>query len=133
MHRTHYVLLLTMLLAGCSGGEAMFDVNGTVKYSDGDPVTGELATIVFQPDAASANIPAKSASGTINPDGSFTLMTSEPGDGAHAGDYKVILKVWADYRGQKLAVPERYSDVSQTPLRATVSRDSTEFEFLIDR
>lgn len=132
-HRTSFSLLLIVLISGCNSSDPMLPVDGTVKYSDGQPVTGELATIVFQTDGASANIPVKSASGTIDSDGSFQLMTDKPGDGAHPGDYKVVLKVWQNYREQKLAIPERYSQMATTPLKATVDRDNTTIEFVVDR
>ncbi|MEM8678482.1 MAG: hypothetical protein AAGF97_03910 [Planctomycetota bacterium] len=123
-----------LLLAGCAqDGSGLVRVRGTLKYEDGTPVTGELATIVFQPDTNKRPVPPKSASGTIGPDGSFELMTQEPGDGAHPGTYKVVLKVWENYREQEPGVDQQYADARTTPLDATVSPDSKQFDFVIQR
>ncbi len=111
----------------------MLPVHGTVQYDNGQPVTGELATIVFQPDAGSTNVPSQPASGTIETDGSFTLMSIQPGDGAMPGDYRVVLKVWSDYRAQTLAIPKEYTEEATTPLRASVGADRVEFTFTVDR
>ncbi len=122
------------LVLGChSAGEGRFAVRGTVVDESGKPVTGEMATIVFVPDSASsATAPPKSASGTLAPDGSFSLMTDQPHDGADAGDYRVVLKVWSNYREQKLAIPRRYTEAETTPLRAQVGAGSTEFLFTVE-
>ena len=114
-----------------SAGEGMVAVRGSVKFSDGTPVTGELATIVFQPDPA--NRPAKSASGSIQADGSFDLMTNAPGDGAYPGKYIVVLKVWSNYREQKLAVPDQYSSEGTSPLTVDIDDSGQPFDLEIER
>lgn len=134
MFRFACTLLVTATLAGCGAtGDRMFPARGLVTYADGQPVTGEMATVVFVPDNESSNPAAGSASGTIESDGSFELMTHQPSDGALPGDYRVVLKVWSNYRQQTAAVPATYSEPSTTPLRATVGPESTEFRFAVDR
>ena len=133
-HRLLAAWLVLPILGGCSStGEGMFPVSGTVKFADGSPVTGEPASIVFVPNPQSDNRSSKSASGTIEPDGSFRLMTNDPDDGAYPGDYQVVLKVWSDYRNQKLAVPEEYGEPTSTPLSATINADQTTFDFTVER
>lgn len=128
------VLITTLLLCGCdTAGDGRLSVQGSVRFSDGQPVIGDPATVVFVPDTNSASPPLKSASGSIAADGSFTLMTDQAGDGALPGDYRVILKVWSNYREQKLAVPKSYSEATTTPLQATVGRGSTQFEFVVEQ
>jgi hypothetical protein len=98
-----YVLLLTMTLAGCGGGGPTYvPVTGTVKYSDGTVPTGDIASITFQP--ASAAPDTKGASGTIKPDGTFSLTTVTPGDGARPGEYIVQVNVFKGYPDRKSLV-----------------------------
>ena len=103
------------LTLGCRPGEpAAVQVSGTLKHADGTPVAGESGTIVFQPVGE-----GQPASGAVAADGSYKLMTRKPGDGVAPGKYKVVLKVWKNYRDQTLAVPERYGDAATTPLEGT--------------
>ncbi len=128
-----YVVLL-MAFVGCSDtGVGMLPVDGTVAFTDGKPVVGEMATIVFHPEGSASEGPTKSASGQIDAEGKFQLMTKKPNDGAYPGDYKVVLQVWSNYRQQKSAVPQLYTNQQTTPLTATVSPDKTSFDFSIDR
>jgi hypothetical protein len=60
-------------------------------------------------------------------------MTENPNDGVAPGDYRVVLKVWSDYRAQKLAVPQEYTDPATTPWRTTVDADHVEFRFTVER
>lgn len=73
-------VLLTM---GCGGdGKTTHKVTGTVKFSDGSPLT--KGTVVFASDMTSAQ-------GGIQSDGSYALGTYGVDDGAPAGSYKVFL------------------------------------------
>jgi len=91
------------------------------------------------------------ASGTIE-NGSYTLTTSEPNDGALPGDYKVIIissgvdmtdlakksgglvhQGDADFQkvvqNAKALVPAKYSKGESTPLKATVKAQSNTWNF----
>ena len=122
-------LLLSLLLAiGCGvAGDGMVAVTGVVHSADGSAIPMESGTILFIPVDG-----ARSANGSIEPDGSFTMMTQKPGDGVEPGDYKVILNIWKDYETLTPAVPERYADPQTTSLEATVDEDHTRFEFVVD-
>jgi hypothetical protein len=124
-----FLLLLSTLgaILGCEGGNDAIQVTGVVKFADGSPVVGESGTVVFHPTAE-----GKSASATIESDGSFTAMTEKPGDGMQPGAYKVTLHVFKNYREQTLAIPEKYAEVSTTPLSAAVSPDQTHFDFTVE-
>lgn len=127
-------LVLVALSTGCSNvGDNMLAVGGVVKYSDGQPVTGEAATIVFHPVRSAESKLSRPASGTIDPDGSFELMTFKPGDGVYPGEYHVVLKAWSNYRKQRSAVPKKYTNETTTPLSATVNQEETIFEFTVER
>jgi hypothetical protein len=85
--RTGLALAVSMavglLSAGCgSSGPQMASVSGKVTYK-GQPLTKGSVSFVST-DPARPN-----ASGAIQSDGSYTLQTREPGDGAQLGDYKV--------------------------------------------
>lgn len=126
MLRWMAVLSLSALSCGCGGSEGRLAVGGTVKLADGSVPKGETAQIWFEPVAE-----GRAASGAIESDGSFTMMTQSPGDGVAPGQYKVVLKVWKDYRRQIPAVPKNYTDASTTPLEATVDDDNVHFEFVV--
>jgi len=75
-----------MSAAGCSGGLAK--VTGKVTYN-GKPVTG--GTLNFNPMASDKDAnPGKGASGPVQQDGTYTLGTNSPGDGAVVGKHKVF-------------------------------------------
>jgi len=78
------VILLAVL--GCSDSSGLpkrYAVKGTVNY-DGKPVS--KGTVTFNPTEADGRV----ASGDIV-DGSYSLTTAEPGDGALPGTYKVTV------------------------------------------
>jgi len=127
MFRWIAVLSLSALCCGCGGSDGRLAVGGTVKHADGSIPKGETAQIWFEPVAE-----GRAASGAIENDGSFTMMTQSPGDGVAPGHYKVVLKVWKDYRRQIPAVPQRYTDASTTPLEATVDDDNVKFDFVVN-
>jgi hypothetical protein len=71
--------------AGCGGTSGPYKVEGIVKL-DGKPVSG--ATVMFEPLAQGGH----GASGFTGTDGAFRLTTYNTGDGALAGEYKVMVK-----------------------------------------
>jgi hypothetical protein len=130
MLRLSTLACLLLLLCGCGEKtDGLIPVSGTIKFADGTVPIGESALIWFEA-TESGN---KSASGTIEADGSFELMTFKPGDGVGPGKYKVVAKVYKSYREQTLAVPQQYADASATPLEAIVDADNTHFDFVIER
>jgi hypothetical protein len=76
---------LALLMPGCSddGLGTRYSVSGAVTYK-GEPV--KKATINFVPTKPDG----RGASGTVE-NGSYTLMTLNPGDGALPGTYKVTV------------------------------------------
>ena len=71
-------------LAGCSGNRVQ--VSGTVT-AKGERVKG--GTLVFSPVGADPNQTARAATAAVQPDGTFSLGTNSPGDGAPPGRYRV--------------------------------------------
>src|SRR4051794_39512672 len=78
-------LVFGLFATGCgSGGPAMGRVSGTVKV-DGQPLTKGTVTFV------STDGQRPNATGAIDSNGNYTLQTTEPGDGAVVGSYKVAI------------------------------------------
>jgi hypothetical protein len=86
------VAVLAALLAGSCGTKLkLHPVRGQV-FVAGKPAHG--AIVVFHPlDTSSPDAPKPS--GRVGADGSFTLSTFSPGDGAPAGEYGVAI-AWLD-------------------------------------
>lgn len=82
-------LIATLSACGKSDKYAVAKVEGCVKC-DGKPVTAGL--VVFVPSGAEGENreeTGRSASGVINPDGTYELTTYDPGDGAIIGSHNV--------------------------------------------
>ena len=142
------IAFVVWTLAGCGGDDLAprYGVSGQVTRL-GKPLT--KGTISFLPvDAARG----RAATGEIQPDGSYTLMTQDPGDGAMAGDYLVTVTV-VDVDDSKLErmpggmprldqpqkvqvkslIPSKFSDPSKTDLKAKVEPHSNSLKFdLVD-
>jgi len=86
-HTLTISLLLSSLCSGCNSKrlDGLVPGAGTLSFN-GEPV--ENATIVFSPKIAGSS---RSATGITNPQGKFTLMTLDPGDGLAPGDYHVTV------------------------------------------
>ncbi|MBA3481582.1 MAG: hypothetical protein H0T51_07185 [Pirellulales bacterium] len=111
---------------GCGDGGTV-PVTGTVKNADGSDLQFESGLVVFEPMDE-----GKAASGAVEPDGSFVMMTETPGDGVAPGNYKVVLNVFKNYREQELSVPETYANAATTPLTARVDADNNHFDFVVE-
>lgn len=100
------LLGVVTLVAGC--GERVLQalpthaVKGRVVLRNGKPLSA--GRVVFVPVEGLT----PSASGDVAPDGSFTLSTRAPGDGAAAGDYKVRVEPGARPN-------QKISTVARTP------------------
>src|SRR5262245_3718556 len=115
------VSVAALALAGCgSSGPKTAPVRGTVTYK-GKPVPN--GTVTFIPDAG------HHATGDIRPDGSYTLTTFKPGDGAVPAKYKVIVVAMQDMTGRlpedrtplpPPIVPNKYTSIATTDLVAEV-------------
>lgn len=88
---------LLTALAGCGGSElGCVPVTGTVQFSDGTKVESyKIRNIALVPNSSEGG--ARKASGEIKPDGTFSLMTQKPDDGAVPGKYLVSGEIWKNY------------------------------------
>jgi hypothetical protein len=121
-------MLPLVLLVGCSRHSDTLNVTGNVKNADGSPLTFEAGSVIFQATEGSSH-----ASGSVQPDGSFTMMTKKPGDGVKPGHYKVAIQLWKSYRDSIPAVPKKYTDPATSQLEANVDSIHTHFDFTIEK
>lgn len=131
-------LLLTILsgilvFAGCGKGKlAVHPVTGVVRV-DGKPAPG--AMVILCPVGGSDKLQRERPYGTADGEGKFTLTTFDKGDGAPAGEYKVLVqwmappKPGAD-RDRGEGSPDRlrgkYMNLANSQLHATVGSGATE-------
>jgi hypothetical protein len=130
MTRRAILLLFPLaLLAGCTSQgptlPATVEARGKVLLPDGRPLPGGRVTL--NPQAATE----VEAFGDVNPDGTFTLTTYKPGDGAVPGTYVVTVSPF-NYRSKtgsptKIAaagqIPARYGDAGTSGLKVTINPD----------
>jgi len=124
------VALLLLSLAGCGerrSGTAI--VRGKVTLN-GKPVPN--GTVNFIPEMGPA------ATGEIQPDGSYTLTTYKPADGAVVGAHKVVIVAMADNAGllpeartplPPPIVPVKYTSLATTDLTAQVEDKENTINF----
>jgi hypothetical protein len=110
--------VLSAAVAGCSDEQwapvikdAAVPVTGKVLLPGGKPLTA--GRVEFIP----AREPGLLAHGAIGADGTFTLQTRSPGDGAIPGDYKVKIMIPEKREFSRLA---RYRDEDSSQLKVTV-------------
>jgi hypothetical protein len=131
---------------GCSDSERVevFPVRGRVNF-EGKPLMGGGA-ISFMPLASQKG---RNAGGIINPDGTFVMTTYVEGDGAMAGQFRVMINQTTmqepDFQGDsdtpdaaraikavqtvtaKDVIPTIYADPVQSPIEVTIdAKESNE-------
>src|SRR5262245_3757927 len=107
------------LLAGC-GGTGLYPVEGQLQWQDGTPAKElEGASVTFELPEKNTN-----STGIVQADGTFSLMTAAPGDGALPGKYKVVISERRQSAGGSQMAPTksdiRYAERDKTDLVAEV-------------
>jgi hypothetical protein len=119
---------------GCAGDKKKIHVVRGKVTLDGKEVPN--GTITFIPESGPA------ASGEIQPDGTYTLTTYKPGDGAAEGKYKVVIVAMQDQAGRlpeernplpPPIVPNKYSSITTTDLEANVKAGENNFDFPLEK
>jgi hypothetical protein len=127
MRTTLPVFLLALAACSCSGkpGEApLYPVTGKVMFR-GKPVEG--ARVFFHPDGP-IDPKADRPQATVGADGSFTLGTHKPDDGAAAGTYKVTVSLRRKPPNAEEEVelmPTRYLNPATSGMTAEVTAGPT--------
>jgi hypothetical protein len=121
-------VLSLVTVGGCGDGKlAVYSVSGVVKV-DSKPADG--AMVIFCPTDGSEELLKLRPYAFTDPDGKYQLTTFDQGDGAPAGNYKVIIqwpaKTGADQRGG--TGPDRlrgrYMNLERSQLTAKVDDDT---------
>ncbi len=111
-------------------------VSGKVLF-EGAPPAGALV-VFYAPSGKDAKKFAYAADGRVEPDGSFTLSSYNPFDGAPEGEYRVTV-VWRepafDATGKPgpNRLPTRYATAATTELTARVKTGTNTFTFALTR
>ena len=138
-------VLAVFSLVGC--GEQLYPVKGKVMF-EGKPMLGG-GSITFMPQGTDK---LREAGAEIKEDGTFELTTAKPGDGAIAGDYRVVIRQTTEKEGANvgdngkagsragLSLPKedrihtKYADPYNSPLTAKVEAKSpSEITFQLKR
>jgi hypothetical protein len=99
-----------------------FPVNGKA-YFDGVPMAGAFVTFTA-PKVGTAN--PLTATGLVEPDGSFKLSTYKAFDGAPAGEYRVSFAWRESGRTGPSLIPVRYNTPDKSGLQATVQKGAND-------
>lgn len=122
------------LFLGCDSGPEIVPVEGKVYYND-DPLP--FGSVMFQP------AKGQPATGQIQSDGSFTMSSFSPEDGATVGSQKVRINCYSSQSpveqskpvvGERsigaLLIPQKYTAFDTSGFTAEVQPGSNEpFEF----
>jgi hypothetical protein len=105
------------------------NVSGKVIYQ-GEPVT--VGTVTFHPEGD-----GNPAVGLLGEDGTFSLSTYAPGDGAVVGKHSVTIDIPPPLDGTSpedaFSVPDPYTSPETTPLKVEVSEEGEEgLEFVLE-
>jgi len=126
------VLPCALALSGC-GSREMYQVRGKVTYKDGSVPKGILAIVNLTPTGNSSAEVRKGASGPIEPDGSFVMVTRMPGDGVHRGEYAVTFRVLRDATTLTSLVSPKYSSPMNPVFTVNVDRDISDLDYQIEK
>jgi hypothetical protein len=120
--RAGLAALALLLAAGCgSRSGKLYTVKGKVTLANGTPFTDGVVT--YAADKSKGNQGKSAASGKINPDGTYTLLT-DGNEGVPPGWYKIT--VVTNYPGggtPKVVINRKYADPNKSNLAREVIAD----------
>ena len=117
------VLFSSIAAAGCSRSPfPMAEVSGKVTL-DAKPLSG--GTVMFVPEKGFA------AAGTLQPDGTFRLISGRPGNGAVIGSHKVAVMP-ADPLDARIPIMFRNAGTSGLSVEVKAGKNSFEFDLSSD-
>jgi len=111
----------------------MAQVRGHVFYKDGSVPKGAVAVIRFEPAQDSDAEVRKAATGSIESDGSFQMMTRKPGDGVFLGKYNVTFAVLRDAMNPRSSmINPKYTVSSTSGYQVTVDGNKDDLKYEIE-
>ena len=129
------VLVLVVLIVGCSASPELGQVSGTVR-AGGQPLANVLVTFIPEADGPAAGIRSM---GTTDDQGRYQLKTERQAAGALVGRHKVIVEDLAIYQapraadGTVLTLPSiRFAAAYADPLRSALAHEVQPGEQTID-
>jgi predicted lysophospholipase L1 biosynthesis ABC-type transport system permease subunit len=135
MRPARLIVLVTLAILASGCGSGLAPISGQLKWKDGSPAK-ELAggQVVFEQEEKRT-----SSIGVIQAEGTFQMMTVNPGDGVPVGHHKVAIlehRPNANAAGTQL-VPARldlkYADLNSSGLEVDVKPGKNEISFTLDR
>jgi hypothetical protein len=120
-----------LLIAGC-GGNGTYPVQGKVVYQDGSPAT-DLTGYFISMDLSEKQL---SASGVVQPDGTFKVGTFEDDDGAVPGKYRVALtppEAPVDMPSPKPVIAKTYGSLASSGLEVEVKPEPNEVTLQVQK
>ncbi|MDZ7615978.1 MAG: hypothetical protein U1E05_03175 [Patescibacteria group bacterium] len=134
-----FVLLALLSVLGCGSGQSVYPVQGKIVYEDGAPATdlkGFTVTFESIEHAATAERSGIGGWGEVRADGTFTIGTYKPADGAVPGKHRVAVSPepqLGDGGAPRFVIPLRYACVDTSELSAEVHRGKNTVELTISR
>jgi hypothetical protein len=125
------LVLAPLVCIGCAGKETA-QVSGRVQYKGGKPIEAGIRVIRFEPAAGSSAAVRKTASGNIEPDGSFELFTRKPGDGVPLGKYTVTFTILSGATGGESLIKPEYNTAEATPFTEQIDTDRNDLLYEIE-
>jgi len=123
-----WLLATASCLPGCGGSDGTVPVSGDVKLASGEPLAN--ADLQFYSSVGGV------ATSMTDAAGHFTISRDAQSDGLPPGDYVVVVKPPTQDNIDAPAPPPKfhlkYHGRSTTDLRATVTTDGAELEFVLD-
>ena len=124
------ISVLALGVAGC--GQRLYPVHGSVVLDDGTPVTKGM--VIFERVEGGEPVTAQ---GAIEPDGTYQLGTTKPGDGVPPGKYRVLINPidTSDAPDEQKVLPFdiKYLKFETSGLELEVKSGSTEFPIKVTR
>jgi hypothetical protein len=136
---------LIFLSAGCGDASLKtYSVEGRVVYDDGSPVQGGIVSFeTDQRNAADGEPNIINATGTVEADGSFRLITNRQFEGAVAGVHRVAVSeapsTASDFDAmqkssrQMIAIPRKYASFDTSGLTAKVEPKANSITITVKR
>jgi hypothetical protein len=126
------IVFAALMTSGCGSNSDLPPTavaSGKVMYQ-GKPLN--IGTVTFHPEGT-----GNPGVGLLQEDGSFTISTYTPGDGAVLGKHSVTIDVPPPLDGtpadEAFSVPDPYTLPETTPLKIEITEDGVEdIEFLVE-
>lgn len=124
-------IVAALAFAGCSSETQVpvFPVSGKVSFQGKPPVGAQVILHSAGAGAVDGVVPV----GTVQQDGSFTITSYEPGDGAPEGQYVALIRWFRlskDGTPGPNVLPAKYASATATPVKVSVASSPVEIPII---